>query len=216
MTTSFDFARDQLAGWLPEFHARHPAVTLDIELTQRAVDLVAEGFDLAVRGGGRVDSPGVVRKLAGSDVILCASQAYLKKRGTPRTLDELARHKLVAMPGIFAGGKLRLVGPAGPVELACDPWLVINEWGVLREVVTAGLGVGLLESGSCSEQLRRGELRRVLPEYGLPGGGLFALYPTGRHLSPTVRVFIDFLVEKLSATRGARSGSRRASRAPSE
>jgi DNA-binding transcriptional LysR family regulator len=197
LTAPFDFGRDRLAGWLREFRRRYPEIVLEVELTQRNVDLVAEGFDLALRGGGRIDAPGIVRKLAPSGVILCASPAYLKARGVPKVTDDLARHDVLAMRGIFANGRLRLVGPAGPVEVAAAPWLTVNEWGVLRQGALDGLGIALVEGASVAADLRARRLRRVLPELGLPGGGLFALYPTSRHLAPTVRVFIDFLVEKI-------------------
>jgi DNA-binding transcriptional LysR family regulator len=201
LTAPFDFARDHLAGWLPELRRRYPEMAFDLELTQRAVDLVAEGFDLAVRGGNRVESPGIVRKIATSEVLLCASPAYLKARGVPRTADDLIHHDLMVLRGLFANGRLRLVGPDGPVEIAVTPWLLANEWGVLQRAALDGLGIALAEGTTVAGYLRTRRLRRVLPELGQPGGGLFALYPTSRHLSPTVRVFIDFVLAKLARSR---------------
>jgi DNA-binding transcriptional LysR family regulator len=201
VTAPFDFARDRLATWLPDLRRKHPRLELVLELTQRRVDLVAEGIDVALRAGPRLEDASLIaRKLASSALVLCASPRYLARRGTPRTIADLADHDLIAIGGAAAGRRsIRLDGPNGSEELPVAPWLVANELGFLREATLAGLGVGLLEEHDAAPHLRGRRLRRVLPDHSLAGGAMWAVYPSSHHLSPTVRAFIDFLVAKLGA-----------------
>jgi DNA-binding transcriptional LysR family regulator len=202
VTAPFDFARDRLAAWLPALRRQHPRLELVLELTQRRVDLVAEGIDVALRAGPRLEDASLIaRKLASSELILAASPRYLAKRGHPRSLAELASHDLIAIGGIPSGRPVRLDGPNGSEELPVTPWLVANELGFLREATLAGLGVGLLESNDAAPHLRARRLRRVLPDHSLAGGAMWAVYPSSHHLTPTVRAFIDFLVGKLGPLR---------------
>jgi DNA-binding transcriptional LysR family regulator len=189
-----------LARLLPEFHARYPEIALEIEMSQRTVDLVAEGFDVALRGGVLRDSTLIARKLLPSGVILAANPDYLADRGTPRELAELADHPTLAYgPTSFPGGGWKMVGPDGLVDLPIRPWLVINQWGTVHDYAARGFGIAVCEDTIASGHLRAGRLVRVLPDYGLPaemGGGLFAVYPNSHILTPKVRVFVDYLVEK--------------------
>jgi len=195
VSSTFDFARDRLAPWLPEFRLRYPDVKLSLELTQRRVDLIAEGIDVALRGAARLDESNLIaRKLGESSLLLAASPAYLKRRGAPQTMLELKQHDCV----MFGPGPgFRLKGPEGPVELDMPSWLLTNEFGVLRQAVLDGLGIGLLLEDGIREDLEQERLVPVLPGYRLDGGGLYAVYPSAHHLSPKVRVFIDFLAEQI-------------------
>lgn len=195
VSVPFDFARDFLAAWMPELRARYPELELVFVMTQARVDLVAEGIDVALRGGALPDAGFVARRLAKSELGLYASAAYLKRRGVPRTLEELKGHDCILF-GLASG--MRLEGPDGPVELKARAWLTANEFGFLREQVRAGLGIGLLVSPLIGDERQLEGLTRVLPDYGVSEGGLYAVYPSRHHLSPKVRVFVDFLVEKLS------------------
>jgi DNA-binding transcriptional LysR family regulator len=197
VSAPFDFARDTLAELLPEFRTRYPEITIVLVLTQRRLDLLEEGIDVALRGGTLPDSGLVARKLAGSEILLCASPAYLDRVGRPRTLADLARHDAVVMgPG---GGMptWRLRGPEGMVDVPLRPCIVANEWGVLRALIVAGVGVGLLIRQAAHADLAGGRLERVLPQYGLDDGGLYAVYPSRHHLTPKVRVFVDYLADAL-------------------
>jgi DNA-binding transcriptional LysR family regulator len=210
VTSSFDFGRDYLASWLPEFHRRFPEVRLELELTQRRVDLVAEGLDVAIRGGTLPDSSLVARKLFESGLVLCASPAYLRRHGTPRSPADLRDHRCLT-PGT---ARFRLSAAEGSIEIESNGWLSVNEFGVLQQAVLAGSGIGLLEINAIDQDLKRGKLRRVLPEFAVGGGGLFAVYPSSHHLSPKVRVFVDFIAEMLSRTRGPTRSRRSSSPSP--
>lgn len=192
VTTSFDFGRDNLAAWLPAFHERYPEVRLELELTQRRVDLISENIDVAIRGGFLRDSALIARRLLASSLVLCATPAYLERHGTPRTLEALRHHQCLG-----PGRQFPLTGPAGVVTLELDGWLMANEFGVVQQAVLAGAGIGLIESTRLAGDLAAGRLCRVLPEYGVEGGGLYAVYPSSHHLSPKVRVFVDFLQQQI-------------------
>jgi DNA-binding transcriptional LysR family regulator len=192
VTTSFDFGRDYLAGWLPVFHQRYPDVQLELELTQRRVDLIAENVDVAIRGGALPDSSLIARKLVESSLILCATPAYLTRHGVPGTPADLVKHQCLAF-----SKRWPLTGPEGTAQVDLDGWLVVNEFGVLYQAVLAGAGIGLLEANSARLDLTKKRLRRVLPDHAVHGGGLYAVYPSSHHLSPKVRVFVDFLEQQV-------------------
>lgn len=198
VSSPFDLARDHLAGLLPAFRARYPEIELYFFMSQQRVDMVAENFDVALRGGVMPDSSFVSRKISGSPLLLCASPDYLDRHGRPQTIAELADHDVVSMP--FPGNVLRLEGPDGIVPLPLNAWLVANEWGFLRRALLDGLGIGPNLFQTVRDDLAAGRLERVLGEYGLHEGGLYAVYPSRHHLSPKVRVFVDFLVEHLGET----------------
>jgi len=203
VATSFDFGRDWLGPWLPELHALHPELRLEMELSQRRIDLVADNIDVAIRGGGALEDSGqVARKLADSALVFCASPTYLRTHGTPKTIDDIAKHECLTLHR-SGNSSTRWRLHHGPRATALDVdlkgWLAVNELGLLRHLVACGMGIGLCEENSIASELSRGELKRVLPDYSLAGAGLWAVYPSTHHLSPKVRAFVDFVAEK---TRG--------------
>ncbi|MGD8860034.1 MAG: LysR substrate-binding domain-containing protein [Myxococcales bacterium] len=195
----FDFARDWLSPLLADFHARYPQVELRVDVSPRRVDLIEEGYDVAIRGGYLDDSSLVSRKLASSALIFCASPDYLCGRSRPEGLDDLRGHPLASFaspPGGFP-----IDGPQGRERLEATAWLVINEWGSLRRIALSCAGIVLVEVHSVAEDLAAGRLERVLPRHAALGGGLYAVFPSGRHMSAKLRAFIDFLAERLPLTR---------------
>jgi DNA-binding transcriptional LysR family regulator len=193
VTAPFDFARDMLAPLMPELRQRYPEIDFHLVLSQRRIDMLAEGIDVALRGGQLPDSSFVSRLIFRSSVILCANPNYLERRGRPKTVADLADHDAVCMP--FP--EIRFQGPDGDVVLPLCPSIVANEWGFLLRCIRDGLGLGPMISTAIRADLEAGRLEQVLPGYGIPRGGLYAVYPSRHHLSPKVRVFVDFLDEKL-------------------
>lgn len=191
----FDLARDELIHTIPEWRQRYPEIELELFLSQQRVDLVADKFDVALRGGSFPDSSFISRKIFGSEMLLCASPDYLDRAGRPQHPDELLGHESVSMP--FPGQSLPFEGPDGPTQIKLQPWFVANEWGVLRTLQLAGLGLGPQIIQHVADDLAQGHLERVLPDYNRTDGGLYAVYPSRHHLSRKVRVFVDFLVEML-------------------
>jgi DNA-binding transcriptional LysR family regulator len=199
VTAPIDIARELLSGMLPEFRRRYPDVELVFDITQRHVDLVAEGIDLALRGGEKLqDSSLVARRLIAHTFALYASPAYLAAHGRPETPADLPHHDLIAFSTSTGTLPWRLVGPDGPVEIAPRAWLRANEFGLLRTAIAAGLGIGLAETISSSRDAREGRIQRVLSEYSMHGGTLYAVYPSSHRVAAKVRVFIDVLAEHVS------------------
>ncbi len=178
--------------FLPEltvrFAARYPKVTLDIRVTNRFVDLVAEGFDLALRMGTKLaDSSLVGRKLSAVEFHCFAAPSYLARRGTPRTVEELGAHDWAMFRPLPPPLK------PGLVRLQCDDFMF------LREALRAGVGVGVLPSFVAAEDVTSGRLVRVVPRWAQAGGNLFLVYPQTRHLPRKVIAFRDFLTEFIAA-----------------
>lgn len=191
------FGRLHVAPHLLRFLDAHPELQLDLILTDAFVDIVAEGFDVAVRIADLQDSSLVARRLAANHRILCATPAYLAAHGTPATLADLARHRLLA----HNADHWRLEGPDGPVSVHVESPLRTNSSEVVREAVIGGVGIALRSTWDIGEELRSGRLVQVLPGYGGSRRvALHAVYPSRRHLAQKVRVFIDYLAELYGPT----------------
>lgn len=168
-----------------------PDVTLDVDLTDRVVDIIDEGFDLAIRIGRLRDSSLIARRLAATDRIVVASPDYLAARGTPQVPDDLRHHDclLYAYEATTASWRL---GP--DLTVPVKGRLVSNNGDVLAAAAAEGLGLALVPSFIAGRRVHRGELVPVLKEYTSWEAGVFAVYPHSRHLSTKVRAFVDHLV----------------------
>jgi DNA-binding transcriptional LysR family regulator len=175
---------------------RHPLLRLDVRLTDTKVDLVRDGVDLAVRIGRMDDSSLVAKRVDQQALVLCASPAYLRARGTPRRLEELAAHDAVVFRLPTSGRdrpwQFRQRGAA--VELAPTPHTRVNETEGLREAVKLGLGICQLPDLLVDDELARGELVELLPSCRPDSMPIHLVYPSGRLLPSRVRVAIDTLV----------------------
>lgn len=187
------FGRMHLAPHLKPFLASHPGVRLQLDLTDDLVDLVAEGIDLAIRITPPVEGPLKAHALAVNHRVLCASPAYIDAHGEPRSLDDLARHTLLATANQTPW---RLEGPSGPVQIPVDSLVRTNSNEVVREAVLAGVGVGLRSTWDVSEALSSGRLRTIMRQFrGASDIGIYALHPATRLVSPNVTAFIRYLTD---------------------
>lgn len=192
------FGHQHIAPLIPRFAERYPKIELALSLSDRSINLIEEGFDLAVRIAELKDSSLAARKLAPNRRVVCASPAYLRTHGEPRTPQDLARHNCLvatwehgfAMTWEYkspAGkrGSVRVTG-----RYACDNWEVLREWAI------AGLGVALKSTWDVRKQIEDGSLVPLLPGYDFGTDvAIYAVYPHRRHLPAKTRVFIDFLAE---------------------
>lgn len=178
--------------WAP-FMARHPRLQLEVTLSDRFVDLVEEGVDVAVRIARMESSSLVGRRLASTNMVLCASPQYLQRHGHPRHPDELAGHAIVAYSLLATGDSWEFIGPAGPLSVRVSPRMRTNSGDTCRAVALGHEGIVLQPSFLVGQDLRDGTLEQVLPDYALPELGIYAVYPSRRHLPPKVRVFVDEL-----------------------
>jgi DNA-binding transcriptional LysR family regulator len=195
-TAPSDFGELAFPEIIARFLERHPCVRIELALTGRRVDLVEEGFDLALRAGELADSTLMARRVGGSDLGIFGSQAYLAKHGHPRTIADLARHNCLFMKG--SGGVLpwRLDGPRGQVLAEVSGSITVDSFAFLRHSVAAGVGLSLLPTadfGAPSDVLVR-----VLPAYGISGGNVHLVWPSSRYLPARVAAFRDFLAEELT------------------
>jgi DNA-binding transcriptional LysR family regulator len=186
-----------LAPIIRDYLRRYPEVRLEVVTTTRAVDLVEERFDVGIRAGRLPDSSLIAKSLGLAGWSLVASPAYLKRRGRPRTPADLAKHDIV----LFLGqGRMTLHLRRGDedadVELA--PRLIINELDMLHPAVLGGLGVALLPGYQCGDDLRAKRLERVLPGWEPPPTPIHLVYPSTRHLSPTVKSFIEHVQQHMT------------------
>lgn len=184
-----------LAPLWPTFLQQQPKVALDVALSDRIVDLVDEGYDLAVRIARLPTSSLVSRKLAATRLVLCASPEYLRRHGTPAELSEIASHSVFSYTLLAMGEQWAFEGPEGPVSVKVTPRMRSNSGDTCCAAALQHQGLVLQPTFMVCEHLRSGALVEVLPQYRSIELGVYAVYASRKHLTPKVRVLIDFLVE---------------------
>lgn len=189
------FGELQLAPLWAKFMARHPKVSLDVTLSDRTVDLVDEGFDAAVRIARLPSSSLISRKLSSTRLVLCASPDYIKRHGMPEHPQELARHTVLAYTLLAMGESWELEGPEGPVVAKVAPRFRTNSGDTCRTGALQHLGIILQPTFLVGEDLRSGALVEVMPKYRSIEIGVYAVYPTRKHVSPKVRMLVEFLAQ---------------------
>ncbi|TCT10031.1 LysR family transcriptional regulator [Tepidamorphus gemmatus] len=193
VTAPTSFARMHIAPYLGRFLEQYPDLTLNLMLSDTFVDIVGEGFDLAIRIAALENSSLIARRLAPNHRVICASPAYLARAGRPRSLADLAHHNC-----LFASHQdlWQLEGPEGPTAIRVAGKLQTNSSEVVRETVIAGLGIALRSTWDVGPALKSGQLEIVLPQYRESRRvAVYAVYPSRRFLPAKVRVFIDFLAD---------------------
>lgn len=188
-----------LAPLIQEFMTRHPEVRFELDFNDRQIDLMQEGFDLAIRIATLEDSSLVARRLAPIRHVLCASPGYLERHGTPRAAADLAHHLGLAYSNSRDPGLWTYRGPdrqSGSVRVPVR--LAASSGDFLLRAAIAGEGLLLLPTFYVHGALRSGTLVRLLADYAWPELSAYAVYPPTRHLSSRVRALIDFLAERLA------------------
>lgn len=186
-----------LASLWGAFRDRHPRVRLDITHADRVVDLVEEGYDLAIRIAALPSSTLISRRLATTRIVPCASPEYLAAHGTPRHPSDLSAHDVIGYTYLASGDEWHFDGPDGPVIVKTEPCIRTNSGDVCRAAALAHQGIVLQPTFLVGEDLAEGRLVELLPGYRCAELGIYALYPTRKHVAPKVRVLIDFLAEHL-------------------
>ena len=187
------FGNLHLAPLWPRFLAANPKVALDIALNDRVVDLVEEGFDVAIRIAHQLDPQLVSRRLASSRMVLCASSAYLAARGTPVHPHELAMHAVFAYSYWSTGDDWTFDGPDGAVTVRVEPRIHTNSGDTCREAALQGAGIILQPDFLVGPDLQAARLVEVMPDYRALGLGVYAVYASRKHLPMKTRRLIDFL-----------------------
>jgi DNA-binding transcriptional LysR family regulator len=197
ITAPVDLGVWALAPIVSRFVRKHPNIHVHVGLTGRLVDMVAEGFDLALRVGPLRDSALVARRIKPLEGGIYASARYIARRGEPKRIEDLASHDCVLfrpMPAwtmLDREGRERTVEVSGPVS--------VDDFMFAHEAVVAGAGLGLMPAFLCEKETHRGSLVRVLPSWRLKGSMLNVVYPSARFVPQRVVVFRDFLLKELGA-----------------
>ena len=188
------FGTNQVSTAVARFLCAYPEVDVHMVHDDRYVELVAEGYDMAVRVGVLEDSSLKARKLAEADRVLVAAPDYLSRMGTPRTLEDLNDHRLLHYTHLATGNFWRLRGRSGEErQIRVGGRLTANNGDSLLKAAEAGLGIALLPSFILGDAVAEGRLAEVLPGRDPDRVGIFALYPEGRFTQPKLRALIDFL-----------------------
>ena len=189
------FGNLHLAPLWPRFIAAHPNVSLDITLNDRVVDLVDEGFDLAIRITNLLNSQLVSRRLATTRIVLCASPGYLAKYGSPAHPKELADHQIISYSYWAGGDDWRFTGPGGEVQVKIQSRIHTNSGDTCRAAALEDQGIILQPDFLVGADLKKGKLVELMPQYRSVELGINAVYATRKHLPMKTRYLVDFLVE---------------------
>ena len=197
-------ARHFLVPDLPDFFARYPGIEIAMSESDRWVDVVREGVDCVLRYGALPDSELVARTVCMLPRVTCAAPAYLERRGTPETIEDLAHHLAVGLRSITTGvvTPFEFVTTTGLMRVEMAAPFSVTGTETFLDGVRRGLGLAQMPVFHIERDLAAGRLVQVLPHHPLPAGPVSVLYPRSRQLSPRVRLFIDWIVQRFSMSGG--------------
>jgi DNA-binding transcriptional LysR family regulator len=207
LTASVNFGVRHLAPVIADFLAQHREVRFDVSLSDRIIDLVEEGFDLAIRIGSAGPHNVVARKLGETHVVLCAAPAYLAARGTPRAPEDLAGHNCFTYEYVSPRDLWTFRDPAGGErKVRVSGTLHANHGDFLAEAAVRGLGIVMEPAFVVGPEVRAGRLQPLLQDYMPPPVPIYAVYPSRKHLSAKVRLFVDFIAARFSESQDWSAG----------
>jgi DNA-binding transcriptional LysR family regulator len=196
VNASLGFGRTTIAPLVSAFVQRYPQVEVQLDVTDRPVDIVEQGFDLALRFGALPDTRLNARRIMSNRRYLCASPAYLQRHGNPAVLADLARHRTILhRQNDDAYGVWRFTRDGETVSVKVQGWLSSNDGDIVLGWALDGHGISIRSEWDLAKYLESGRLKVVLPEFLLPPADLFVYYPSRRNQPARIRAFIDFLVE---------------------
>jgi DNA-binding transcriptional LysR family regulator len=201
VTIPLSYGQHRLATIIGDYTQAYPQVQLDISLSDRKVDLVEDGFDLAIRIGSMPQSDLIARKIGGVRSIVCASPAYVARHGAPQAPAELARHACLGYTLTGSGADWRLESADGPVSVPITGPIRADNGDILRLAALSGAGVVFQPWFIVGADIDAGRLVRVLPDWQSEELGVYAVYPSRKHLSAKVRTFVDFLAAAMPRDR---------------
>ena len=182
-----------------EFLDKHPQVSLDVQLADRVIDLVDEGFDLAVRIARLPDSSLISRQIASTRLVLCAAPNYLERKGIPKHPSELVEHDVVSYSRLATGDQWHFERPEGTISVKVRPRMWSNNGDSCIAACVQGAGIQLQPTFLIEQELRRGALIEILPQFRAANLGIYVVYPTRKFVLPKVRALVEFLDARLGA-----------------
>ncbi|MGF6350905.1 LysR family transcriptional regulator [Variovorax sp. W2I14] len=196
LTAPRTFARQYLAPIVAAFQARHPALSINLKLSDDVMDLVESGIDVAFRFGTLHDSSLSARQIAPNYRVLCAAQSYVARNGAPTTPDELSQHACIVYGPRPAGHWLFQVN-GQPLAVKIQGTFLVNDGDVAQSLALEGAGIFFKSVWDVGSHIQAGRLLHVMQDFAAPMEPLHVVFPHGRQLAPRVRQFIDFAVERL-------------------
>lgn len=200
VTIPLSYGQHRLAGILGDYAQAYPQVQLDISLSDRKLDLIEDGLDVAIRIGAMAQSDLIARKIGSERSVVCASPAYLARHGAPRTPAELSHHACLGYTLSGSAAQWQLEGPAGPVSVSVSGPIKADNGDILRLAALQGAGILFQPHFIVGDDIAAGKLLRVLPQWQSAELGVHAVYPSRKHLSAKVRTFVDFVAAALKAS----------------
>lgn len=196
LAAPLSFGLCHLSPAIDEFIRAHPDLEFQIDFSDRQIDLVEQGVDLAIRIAALGDSTLQARRICPIRILMCASPGYLEQYGRPATPDDLKNHRLLQYD-LGAGSDMKLSGQGGSVQvIPTNPHISANNGDFLRDMAIAGHGIILTPSFIAWEAVAAGDLEMILSDFCPPQRSAYAVYPQTRYLSQRARAFIDFLAER--------------------
>jgi DNA-binding transcriptional LysR family regulator len=191
------FGRLHIAPLIPEFLEIYPGISIDIVMDDRVMDLVAEGFDLAIRGGSLDSSSLIARKIAPLNNMLLAAPAYVARHGEPSVPEDLLSHNCLHYAYSRDTREWIFLSADDEFSISTTGSYRVNNGEALREAAVAGTGIARLQTFVAGPDIAAGRLVRILPDHQMPAQSLYAVFPERRHLPAKVRTFVDFIVERI-------------------
>jgi len=195
ISSPMSFGRLHVAPLIPKLLQRYPKLQIDLVMDDRKVDLVAGGFDVAIRAGNLPASTLIARKLAPVRQVLCASPDYIDRYGRPATPAELSDHNCVLYSYSSDANEWTLIGEGGPETVTVSGSYQVNNSEALLEALREGIGIGRLPTFVAGPDLKTGRLVKLFESYRLPDFTLYAVFPERQYLPAKVRAFLDFAIE---------------------
>lgn len=200
ISVATDFGVNCLSPILGKFLNEYPDITVNMMLNNRYVELVSEGFDLAVRIGERDDSTLQTHKLTETTRRMVASPAYFATHGRPEKIDDLNNHKLLHYSNQANSAVWKQTAPSGEKrQVRTAGWLTVNDGQSLLNACISGLGIAYLPSFLYADAMRKGLVQDAIPDLPIERQGVYAVYPQGHFTQPKVRAFVDFLIEAFAS-----------------
>ncbi len=188
-----------IAPAIPDFIARYPELSVEMNLDDRQIDLVEEGFDLGIRIAELPDSSLVARRLAPCKHVVCGAPGYFRRHGIPRNPEELRNHNAITFKYQSSAREWHFISPAGTaVRIPVTGSIQMNNSLALRETLVREAGVSMIPTFIVGADIKEGTLRAVLTDHKTLELSIYAIYPQHRHLSPKVRAFVDFIADRIT------------------
>ena len=201
-----DLGKNQLSRAVSAFLQKYPDVSVNMTLDDSFVEIIAEGYDVAIRIGHLVDSSMRARKLSEITTKFVASKKYLDVNGTPKTIGELANHHLLHYSNLSTGNTWNIIAPSGEErQIRAAGRLTVNNGGSLLRAAESGLGIARVPCFIIEDAIIKGRVVQILENLPQQRMNIHAIYPAGKFIQPTLRAFIDFLVEYFHETDQARN-----------